>query len=92
MTTPTILLALVIALLYGSVYHFIRGGGGWRFLIFLGSSLLGFFAGQAFGMWQEWYIFLLGPINLGMGTLGSLIFLVISEWLSQIEVNRESSL
>ncbi|MBM3125617.1 MAG: hypothetical protein FJZ87_11210 [Chloroflexi bacterium] len=90
MTTPNLLLALVISLLYGSVYHFLRGGGGWRFLIYLGASILGFFTGHLFSIWQGWQIFMVGSINLGMGTLGSLVFLVASEWLSRIEVNRES--
>jgi hypothetical protein len=91
MTLPTILLALVFALLYGTVYHFVRDGNGWRLLLFFGLSILGFFLGQGMGAWLGWYVFMLGSLNLGMGTLGSVALLIGGEWLSRIEVSRESS-
>jgi len=91
MTLPTFLLALVLALLYGALYHFIRDGNGWRLLLFFGLSILGFFLGQGLGAWLGWYLFMLGPLNLGMGTLGSIVILIAGEWLSRIDMNRESS-
>ena len=91
MNLPTILLALVIALLYGSLYHFVRGGNGWRLLLFLGFSVLGFLIGQLIGIWRNWDLIMLGPLNLGMGTIGSILFLIGGEWISRIEVNRQSS-
>jgi hypothetical protein len=91
MTLPTFLFAFVLALFYGAIYHFVRDGNGWRLLLFFGLSVLGFFLGQGLGVWLGWYLFMLGSINLGMGTLGSLVVLIGGEWLSRIEVNRESS-
>ena len=76
MTLPTIIFGLVVAMLYGALYHFIRGGGGWRLLLFFGLSILGFL--------------MLGSLNLGMGSVGSLLVLVAGEWLSRIDVKKES--
>jgi len=91
MTFPTLLFALLIALLYGALYHFIRGGNGWRLLLYFVLSVFGFFIGQWIGTWRGWNLFLLGSLNLGFGTLGSLLFLVAGEWLSRTEVKKKSS-
>jgi hypothetical protein len=91
MTLPSVLLGVVIALLVGALYHFLRNGGGWRLLLYLGFSILGFAAGQLVGMWRGWNFFMLGPLNLGMGVAGSILFLAGGEWLSRIDVNRKSS-
>jgi len=90
MTIPSFLFALVVALLYGALYHFLRGGGFWRLIFYLGLSLLGFGAGHLFGLWLGWFVILVGSLNLGPASLGSLIFLVGGDWLSRIEVNPES--
>lgn len=85
MTLPSILFALLIALLYGALYHFFRDGGFWRLVLYLCLSVAGFAAGQALGFWLGWDFIALGLIDLGFSTLGSLIFLVIGDWLSRIE-------
>ena len=90
MTIPDLLLGLTIALLYGAIYHFIRGGNGWRLLLFLALSVLGFAVGQLLGMWRAWYLFTIGLLDLGMGTIGSLSFLIAGEWLGRIEGDPET--
>ncbi len=90
MTLPTFLFAILIALLYGALYHFIRGGNGWRLLLYFGLSILGFMAGLWIGAWRQWQFILLGSLNLGMGTIGSILFLSVGEWLGRVEVNRKS--
>jgi hypothetical protein len=85
MTFPTLLFALLIALLYGALYHFFRGGGFWRFLLYLGLSILGFALGHLISVWREWYFIPVGSLNLGMSTIGSILALVIGDWLSRIE-------
>jgi hypothetical protein len=91
MTVPSLLFALLIALLLGSLYHLIRGGRFLRLLFYIGLSILGFAAGHLVGLWQGWALFPLGSLNLGMSTLGSLIILVIGDWLSRIESKGEST-
>lgn len=85
MTWPTLLFALLIALLYGALYHLLRGGGFWRMVLYLFLSVLGFGLGHLVGWWRGWSFFMLGSLNLGMSSLGSAITLVIGDWLSRIE-------
>ena len=85
MTVPTLLFAFLVALIYGALYHFLRGGGFWRMVLYLGLSVLGFALGHLVGLWQGWGFFKLGPLNLGMSSLGSIITLVIGDWLSRID-------
>ena len=90
MTTPAIIFAFLIALLYGVFYHFIRGGGGGRFFLYTGLSMIGFVVGHLFSVWLRWDFIPLGQINLGLSSLGSLIVLIIGDWLSRIEAPPES--
>ena len=83
MTLPSLLLALLIALLFGVLYFVVRGGSGWLFLLFLGLSVAGFAAGELIVMWRGWAFFVLGSINIGMGILGSALFLGVGDWLSR---------
>jgi len=85
MTLPTILLGLVIALLYGALYHLIRGGSFWRLLLYLGLSVLGFTAGHIVGLWRGWMLIPLGPLNFGLSSIGSVVILILGDWLGHIE-------
>ncbi|HSM70400.1 MAG TPA: hypothetical protein VK851_02565, partial [Anaerolineales bacterium] len=77
MTIPALLFALLIALLYGSLYHLLRGGGFWRLVLYLVLSVLGFAIGHLIGLWRGWIFMPLGSLNLGMSSLGSLLILII---------------
>jgi hypothetical protein len=88
MTLPTLLFALLVALLYGALYHLLRGGGFWRLLLYLGLSVFGFVAGHLIGLWRGWLFLPLGSLNLGMSTIGSILILVFGDWLSRIETSR----
>ena len=87
MTIPTILFALLIALLYGALYHLVRGGGFWRLVLYLFLSIMGFVFGHLIGLWQEWILMPVGSLNLGISTIGSFLILVIGDWLSRMESN-----
>jgi len=90
MSLPTLLFALLIAFLYGAAYHLLRGGGFWRLLLYLGLSALGFAAGHFVGLWRGWVFVPLGSLNLGVSSIGSIVILVIGDWLSRIEGKDES--
>jgi hypothetical protein len=91
MTIPSIIFSLVLALLYGAIYHIVRGGNGWRLLLYFGLSVLGFAAGQIPGLWLGWKLLMMGAIDLGAGTIGSALFLFGGDWLSRIETGDKSS-
>lgn len=90
MTFPALLFSLLIALLYGSLYHLVRGGGFWRLLLYLFFSVLGFALGYLVGLWRGWVWLPLGTINLGVCTVGSLLILLLGDWLTRIDVGQES--
>ena len=85
MTLPTLLFGLLVALLYGAIYHLLRGGGFWRLLLFFSLSISGFIIGHWIGIWRQWTFIPLGALNLGLSTLGSFTLLVLGDWLSRIE-------
>ncbi len=85
MTLPTLLFGLLVALLYGAIYHLLRGGGFWRLLLFFSLSISGFILGHWIGIWRQWTFIPLGALNLGLSTLGSFMLLVLGDWLSRIE-------
>lgn len=86
---PAFILGLLASTLYGALFHLWRGGGAGRLLLYLLLSWAGFWIGQAFGSWQGWTFGNIGPLNLGMATLTSLMFLLIGHWLSLIEIEAE---
>jgi hypothetical protein len=90
MTLPSFLFALLIALLYGALYHLIRDGGVSHLLMYMGLSATGFGAGHLIGVWLGWDFFPLGQINLGFASVGSVVILIIGDWLSRIEAKPES--
>lgn len=90
MTLPTLLFALLIALLYGALYHLIRGGRLWRLFLYFGLSIAGFAIGHLVGLWRAWILLPLGSLNLGLSSLGSILILVLGDWLSRIEAKEGS--
>jgi hypothetical protein len=90
MTLPALLFALLLALFYGALYHLVRGSGFWRLFLYFVLSVLGFIAGHLFGIWRGWSFIPLGALNFGLSSVGSLIFLLLGDWLSRIEVAQRS--
>lgn len=87
MTIPTLILALLIALFYGTFYHLVRGGGFWRLLLYLALSVFGFVLGHLIGLWRNWIFIPIGTMNLGLSSVGSLALLILGDWLSRVEEN-----
>jgi len=85
MTIPSIIFALLIASLYGALYHLVRDGGLGRLFLYLLFSYAGFALGHLVGIWQGWLLFPVGQLNLGLSTLGSFLLLVVGEWISSVK-------
>lgn len=88
MTLPSLILGFLISSLYGTLFHLFRDGGLGRLALYLVLAWAGFAAGQLAGAWRGWLFFPIGPLNLGMATLGSALFLGLGYWLSLVEVRR----
>lgn len=88
LTIPSILFGIVLSSLYGALFHLWRGGNLGRLILYLALSWVGFWGGQLLGAQLGWSFAQVGPLNAGMGTLGSLIFLGVGYWLSLVQVDR----
>ena len=91
MTFPALLLALLIALLYGALYHLLRGGSPWRLPLYFFLSSAGFGIGHLIGLWRGWTLIPLGSLNLGLSSLGSILILILGDWLSRTETRERRS-
>lgn len=85
MTFPALLFGILLASLYGALYHLIRGGVASRLLLYLGLAWIGFTLGHLIGAWLHLPLPQIGPLNAAAGTVGSLLFLTVGDWLSRIE-------
>lgn len=90
MTIPSLLLSFIIAILAGALFHSVRGGNGWRLLLYIGLSLIGFFLAQWLGNIFDWSLYKFGVLDLGMGVVGSVLFLIVGDWLSRVETKKKS--
>jgi len=88
MTFPSIVLGLVLAALYGAIFHLWKNGGFGRLLLYLLISCVGFWVGHSIGVYLNWRFLFLGPLNAGLATVMSILFLFLGDWLSRIEIRR----
>lgn len=91
MSFPSFLFALLLALFYGALYHLLRRGGFWRLIFYLVLSCIGFAIGQAISLWQGWAFVMVGPLDVGSASFGSLVALIVGEWLSRIQPAPQST-
>jgi len=77
LTLPSVLFGIVLAILFGAVFHFMRGGSTQRMIMYLLLAQVGFWGGH-----------FIGPLNFGMAAIGSLIILVVGDLISRITVSQ----
>ena len=83
MTFPAILFSIIMASLYGSIFHIIKGGNLFTLFIYVLVSNIGFFGGQYLAGLIGISLFPLGTINFGVGTISSIGILLIGGWVSR---------
>jgi hypothetical protein len=86
MTFPSIILGIFIAAIPGNIFHFWRGGGFKWLVLYNFLAIVGFWIGHFLGSLQNLTFLRLGPLNLGMGLIGSIVFLFGGYWLSMASV------
>jgi len=89
MTLPALLFCILLSTVYGTAFHFWKGGDWKKLVLFVILSWVGFWIGHGVGAALKWTFAAIGPVNAGMGTLGSVIFLFVGEWLGRVEVVRK---
>jgi len=89
MTLPAILFGIVLSTAYGTAFHFWKDGGLSKLFLYIILAWLGFWIGHFIGDKIGWNFAAVGPINTGLATLGSALFLFVGDWLGHIEVTRK---
>lgn len=89
MTLPAFVFGIVLSTVYGTAFHFWKGGSVSRLFLYIILSWLGFWTGHLIGSALRWSFAAAGPINAGMATLGSAIILFVGEWLSRVEITKK---
>ncbi len=89
MTVPAILFGIVLSSAYGTAFHFWKDGGLNKLFLYVILAWLGFWIGHILGDLIGWSFAAIGPLNTGMATLGSALFLFVGEWLSRVEVTQK---
>jgi hypothetical protein len=90
MPLPSLALGLICSLLIGALFHLWRDGGPGKLLLYFALSIAGFAVGQWVGNEIGLSLFLTGPLNLGMAALGSIVFLLLGNWLSHVELRQST--
>jgi hypothetical protein len=91
MTLPAAVLGLLCALLVGALFHVVLDGGPARLLLYLLLSIAGFSAGQWAASSRGWTLFPIGPLDVGISVIGSIVFLVLGHWLSMVRPPENGS-
>lgn len=81
-TASSIVLALLLATAFATLFHFLIGGPVKRLLLYILASWVGFAAGHFIGNLLQLDWFRLGPLNLMSASLGSWLALIGSWWLA----------
>ena len=90
MTLPALILGFLISTLYGAAFHVWRGGGAGRLLLYLFLGWFGFWSGHLLAVRLGWSLYSVGPLRLGVATIGSLALLGIGYWLSLVETEPKN--
>jgi len=83
MPFPALFLGLILSTLYGTVFHYWRGGGAGRLLLYIFLSWAGFWLGQYLAIVNSWNFDQLGALHIGSATGGSVFLLLVGHWLSR---------
>ena len=82
MNYTSILFGIICASILGLAFHLWRGGGAGKLLLYLLASWIGFTAGHWIASSLKWNFDLVGQVHLLFGCLGSLIGVIIGNFLS----------
>ena len=85
MTIPALLIGTVTAALLGALYHFIRGGNLGRLVLYLFAAVFAFWLGHTIADILTFHFLSIGPIRAGAAVFTTILGLVVTEFLSEVE-------
>jgi hypothetical protein len=80
---PALLLSLVLASLYATIFYLLQGQRLRDLLFFWLASLIGFASGHVVGTVWDFVPWTIGEVHVIEGTIVALLLLVIARWLRQ---------
>ena len=83
-TMPSLVFGFMLAALCGSAFHLWRGGNLGRLILYIILACFGFWIGHWVGDTAGLTFASLGPLRVGMGLVGVILFLGIGYWLSLV--------
>ncbi len=78
---PYLLFSLLIATVYGAVFHLWRGKTFRELLLYLGAAIAGFAVGEVAGSALNLPLFTVGQVHIVEASLASWGLLFIARWL-----------
>jgi len=83
---PGLLLIFLLSTLVGLGFHLWKGGSIFRMLFLVIFSLVGFGIGQWIGVQLKSTFLVIGWVQVGVGSIFSIIFSFVSIWLSKLNL------
>ena len=80
-TSPPFVLSLVVASLYGGLFHLVWGRSWGEFLLYWVTAIVGFELGQAIGNAMGLDVLMVGRVHLLEGSLVCWAALFVAKWL-----------
>jgi len=80
---PALLLSLVLASVYATVFYLWQGRRLRDLLFFWLASVIGFASGHLVGVIWDFVPWTIGQVHIIEGTIVALLFLLIARWLRQ---------
>lgn len=85
MTAPALFYSFLLATFLAAVFHLWKGGSGGRLVFLLILSWIGFYIGHRLGTAWKIRFLMIGPIQGGLGALGSLVVLFLGNWFTRLD-------
>jgi hypothetical protein len=90
MTIPAFIFGSFFSLLIGSFSHLILGGNLKKLILFLILGWIGFWAGYLLASQIGISFLQIGPLNLGVSSIGSVVFILFGFWVSMENVDQNN--
>jgi hypothetical protein len=81
MTISHYLFIVLLSSLIGSLFHLWQGGNGNKLILYIVVANIGFLTGQVIHKFWPINLLSIGPMQIGLGLITTIIFLFLMLWL-----------